>query len=384
MPLLVQCPSCKKLLGGTAKVCRTKTGKGCGAKIPHDRKIYYAQWRDPNGKTKQKKIGPHKKAAENFLLKQESAVIENRYIDKAEEAPKVLISDFVEQDYKPWCKNYNKGYKSKLVCLNHILNNWGHLHLDELTDWDIDKYRLRMKKANKPIMFNRAITVLSHMYSIAVQYGKIDRQPFSIAKKKFREQGRLRYLLPDDAKRLVDACQDHLQPIVITALHTGMRKGEILTLRLGVNVDLDERRISLQETKNGEKRYLPMNETVYEVLARVAKDKAPGDYLFPGMDGKPLTDVKRSFKSALKESGIENFRFHDLRHTFASNLAMQGVDLPTIKELMGHKDIKMTLRYAHLSPDHQAQAVTILDGLFEATSKANVISQISVKDCVNR
>jgi len=99
-----------------------------------------------------------------------------------------------------------------------------------------------------------------------------------------------------------------------------------------------------------------MNGFLYDTLTALKK-KRNGSYVFSNEEGEPYGDIKRSFSTALKRAGIENFRFHDLRHTFASHLVMSGVDLKTVQELMGHKTINMTLRYAHLSPDHKRKAV---------------------------
>ncbi len=364
MPLLVQCPHCKKLHGPKAKKCESRSGKGCGKNIPSDRKIYYAQWRDPNGRVKQKKIGPYKEAALNFLRKVETAVCEGCYIEDKKK-PKVTISKFCEEQYRPWCETYNRGYKTKLGYINVITEEFGSKYLEEIGDQDIDKLRRRMIK-ERPVMFNRVLATLSHLYTIAIEYGYIDAKPFNTRKKRIKETNRLRYLLPDEATRLLDACTDHLRPVVEVALHTGLRRGELLSLRLGREVNLEERMISLgieTKTKNNEIRYVPLNDTAYNVLRQAAEGKKIGDHIFT-WKGKELTSVKRSWASALRAAEVEDFHFHDLRHTFASNLAMQGVDLLVLKELLGHKDIKMTLKYAHLSPDHRAKAVSVLDEVF--------------------
>jgi integrase len=169
---------------------------------------------------------------------------------------------------------------------------------------------------------------------------------------------RLRYLMPDELQRLISNCQDHLRPIVILLAHTGMRKGEALGLTWN-QVDFEKGIITLMDTKNNECRHVPMDETVKSTLRDINRN---GEHVFPGLKpGKPLVWVELSFHNALEKSGIEDFKIHDLRHTFASNLVMAGVDLMTIKELLGHKTLEMTLRYAHLAPDHKMRAVKILD-----------------------
>jgi integrase len=137
-----------------------------------------------------------------------------------------------------------------------------------------------------------------------------------------------------------------------------MRRGEILGLKWH---DIDYKRgiITLLDTKNGQKREVPMSETVKNTVIQVRKHPE-SPYVFCNELGQGRHDVRKSFATALKKSGIIGFRFHDLRHTFASQLVMSGIDLNTVRELLGHKDITMTLRYSHLAPRHKQHAVDIL------------------------
>jgi len=137
-----------------------------------------------------------------------------------------------------------------------------------------------------------------------------------------------------------------------------MRKGEILNLKWS-NVDFRTGHILVEETKNGEIRKVPINGKLTLTLES-AKKVSSGEYVF-SENGTPYGDVKTGWWSALKRAKIEGFRFHDLRHTFGSRLGMAGVDIRTIQELMGHKDIKMTMRYSHPTPEHKKNAVKVLD-----------------------
>jgi len=154
-----------------------------------------------------------------------------------------------------------------------------------------------------------------------------------------------------------------LRDIIEFAINTGMRQGEIFNLKWE-DVDFNTGLIHLLKTKSGQKREIPMNESVKDVLKRV-KRPPKSIYVFSSYHNKPYDNVKRSFKTALASAQIENFRFHDLRHTFASHLVMAGVDLLTVKELLGHKTIEMTLRYSHLSGEHKMNAVQELDRIGE-------------------
>ena len=137
-----------------------------------------------------------------------------------------------------------------------------------------------------------------------------------------------------------------------------MRKSEILTLQWK-NINFGQGIIYLLHTKNGERREVLMNDIVKKTLIAVPKNPS-SPYIFCHEDGKPYLNVRKSFDAVLKKCDIIDFKFHDLRHTFASHLVMSGIDIKTVQELMGHKSIEMTLRYSHLSPDHKKRAVEIL------------------------
>jgi integrase len=197
------------------------------------------------------------------------------------------------------------------------------------------------------------------MYSKAIEWGKVKETPVKKVKLLKGEVKRVRFLLPAEIQALLSNCADHLRPIVTVALHTGMRKSELLNLRRD-QLNFEQGIITLEDTKNHERRDIPMNETVKAMLQGIEKK---GGYLFVNEEGQTFANVRKSFDTAVRKSGITDFRFHDLRHTFASNLVMDGVDIMTVKELMGHKDLTMTLRYAHLAPNHKSRAVNILDRL---------------------
>jgi integrase len=150
-----------------------------------------------------------------------------------------------------------------------------------------------------------------------------------------------------------------------------MRKGELFTLKWE-QVNFEQGIITLHDTKNGERRDIPMDETVKTTLKEMERK---GDYVFCNEQGETFVRVQRSFEAAVKKSRIEDFHFHDLRHTFASNLLMEGEDLNTVRELLGHKDLTMTLRYAHLSPNHKTRAVNVLDRIMSQNPPQSVIPQ---------
>ncbi|MEW6675413.1 MAG: site-specific integrase [Nitrospirota bacterium] len=225
----------------------------------------------------------------------------------------------------------------------------------------IEEYKTQRLREVIPTTINKEIGCLKHMYTKALEWGYLKRNPAKEVKLLKQPPGRLRYLEREEINNLLDACAPHLRPIIVAGLNTGMRKGEILNLKWS-DVDLKNRRITLTNTKNNEIRIIPINDTFYQELINL-KDNSQGEYVFCNAKKKPFSDIKKAFVSALKRAGIKDFRFHDLRHTFGSHLVMKGVDLRTVQQLLGHKDIKMTMRYSHLSPGHLQEAVVKLDKL---------------------
>ena len=150
----------------------------------------------------------------------------------------------------------------------------------------------------------------------------------------------------------------------MTALNTGIRKGEIFDLQWS-EVDLKNKLIKVQQSKSGKQRVIGINEILYETLRSLPSRFKKG-FVFPSaVTGKRWIDRGKSWKRGLAKAEIEDFRFHDLRHTFASHLVIAGVDIRTVSELMGHSSINMTMKYAHLAPDSQLHAVQTLASVYQ-------------------
>jgi len=211
-------------------------------------------------------------------------------------------------------------------------------------------------------------TLLKHIFTKAIEWGSVGGNPAKGVKLLDGEVERVRYLMPDELKTLLSNCDSFMNPIVTVAANTGLRFSELQGLKWeNVNLELGIISILKTNTKNKARKDVPINEAVRVVLGEMKRN---GPYVFYKGDGKPIkySTIRKPFKKALDASGIEDFRFHDLRHTFGSNLVMGNVNILTVKDLMGHKDLKMTLRYSHLSPGFKAQAVSVLDQRFKSES----------------
>lgn len=154
---------------------------------------------------------------------------------------------------------------------------------------------------------------------------------------------------------------DYLKPMVLLSINTGLRQGEIFSITWS-NIDLERSILTLSgaSTKNRKTRYIPLKSEALDVLLKWQSHYPKSNLVFPNINGERFNNIRKSWSSVLSSANISNFRWHDLRHHFASKLAMAGVDLNTIRELLGHADLKMTLRYAHLAPEHKASAVAKL------------------------
>lgn len=212
---------------------------------------------------------------------------------------------------------------------------------------------------------NSFVNITLTMLNKACEWELIDEQVIKAVKKCKKLKGenkRLRYLNMEESKRLISFCDSHIKPIVITALNTGMRRGEILGLTWD-RIDFENGVILLDKTKNGERREIPINNTLRKTLSGIVRN-IKTDYVFYNpLTLKKYGDLKKSWHTALRKAHILDFHFHDLRHTFASWLVMKGVDLFTVQKLLGHKSITMTLRYAHLAKGHLKEAVNVLDNV---------------------
>jgi integrase len=221
---------------------------------------------------------------------------------------------------------------------------------------------------------NRYIGTLSHLFSFAVKERRLmDRNPVSDIRRKKEPRGRTRFLSDEERTALLDACARSewapLHALVLLAITTGARRGELLSLKWA-DVDLKAGRATLHDTKNGEQRTLPLAGKALEALRQLKlQNSARSEYLFPSptlvLDPKtgaaqldaPYEHFDAHWYAALEASGIKDFRFHDLRHTTASMLAAQGASLLEIADVLGHKTLAMVKRYSHLVVDHKAKVI---------------------------
>ncbi len=239
---------------------------------------------------------------------------------------------------------------------------FGSYKLSEITPLMIEDYSSqRLDTGIKNCSVNRELSCLRKIFNVGIDWNFASENP--VSKVKFfseAESLRERVLTLDEERRLFMTNSPRLASILTVALSTGMRKGEILGLQWK-NVSLEKGEIRVVESKSGRDRILPVNSILFEVLQVLKRQNGNNVFVFENPDTKkPYVDIKRSFSTACKQARIEDLRFHDLRHTFASRLVKRGVDLMIVKELLGHASVTTTQRYTHSRAEEKLRAVEAL------------------------
>jgi len=313
--------------------------------------------------------------AETNLRKVMTLIDEGRYLEKKRQPKETL--GHIGKRYIEWVEAVGqKDVRSKKCRLEVLKGFFGKdTPIAAITRARIEEFQTWRKNTKgesgripAPATVNREVALIKHMLTKAVEWGILVDNPARRIKLFREDNRRLRFLTPREIKALLEACSPTLRRIVLLALHTGMRKGEILNL-VWDNVNLRERFIELLDQKNGERSTIPLNQTAIDTLRSIPR-RLDSKYVFPGKTpDKPFYDLKRQFEKAVTKAGLEGVTFHVLRHTCASHLVMAGVDLATVKEIMRHKSIEMTLRYSHLSPAHKKSAVDALESALTAAEE---------------
>ena len=279
--------------------------------------------------------------------------------------------------YLKHAESYKASFHREKYAIAGLREHFGAgTHLSSITKWGVEKWKRARAREVQPSTANRELTILKHMLKMAVEWEltsvnpAVGVSPFPI------QEGRIRFASEEELPRLLEACLNEITspwlfPLVVLALNTSARQGELLDLKREGDVDFERNLIYFGRTKNRKLKIVPMNSAAREAIQSL-QGQSSGEFLVSWQWGEAVgkTTVYDAFKKACSTAGLENFRFHDLRHTAASYLVMSGVDLPTVKEILGHREIEMTLRYSHLAPTHKAKAVEQLGRALEQIAQA--------------
>jgi site-specific recombinase XerD len=324
--------------------------------------IYWVRFMDVDGKRKARCVGNFSDAV-NFY-EGEKVRIRKRILAPVAGHRGVRYGALVDEALK-FSEASHRDQRVFAQRLEVTREQFGHRVADSITPADISEWFAKMvdERGWTPATINRYRAAMSKAFKIGIQNGKASSNPARLVPQRKEPAGKIRFLTDEEDARLRKALQTrpHCLPQLDVALHTGMRKGEQFSLTWD-QIDFAQKYIHLSVTKNGSDRYVSLNSEALRKLTALREThaclKLPEDAtLFVSRQGKPVSDPRAWFAAACDEAGIQGVTWHTLRHTFASRLVMAGVDLKTVQELMGHKTIAMTARYAHLSPGHKLSAL---------------------------
>lgn len=285
----------------------------------------------------------------------------------ASRGPSPTFEDFVTNEFLPWSEREHQSHPRTHVryktASKPLKKFFGKFNLDVISPGLVERFKVARSADVSPASVNRDMAVFRYMMNFAIRQGYLVRNPVSGIRFLDEGPGIMRIVSHEEEQKYLKAASPLLRDFATVMLETGMRPAEVFTIRKE-NVHLLKRYlfVPIGKTKYA-RRNVPLTEAVAEILKRRLA-KAKGPYLFPHRHdpNKPLTTLKKAHEEALRKAEITpRFRVYDLRHTFGSRSAMAGVDLATLKELMGHSQISMTMRYVHPTPEHKRQAVNKLE-----------------------
>lgn len=262
-------------------------------------------------------------------------------------------------------RNHLRSHIRENLSVRTLLKTFKGKRLMSISPSEIEDYignRMLQGVANATI--NRELACLKRMYNLAIKWGDARRNP--VVDVDFLEEppGRTRFLSKEEAQELIRCAAVHLRPILITALNTGMRRMEILKLTWNrVHIDnVIEPYVEIVETKNNKERFIVLNDDMLKLFRSLTGNGS--EFVFLGARRVPLKSIRKPFATALRKAEIRDFKFHDLRHTFASHYIMNGGDLMSLKEILGHSSLRMVQRYSHLSTAYKRKMINNLNGIF--------------------
>jgi integrase len=297
---------------------------------------------------------------------------------------KKMVFDNLLEEYQQWAKVNKKesSLKRELTNAKPLLKYFGGRRMNLITHADAEQYQRQRvdgiltiegvskkpKVSNSTV--NREVIMLKHMFKKAVEWGYLPINPLRNVKLLKEPPGRIRYVKPEEWQRLLSACSPEIRNLVIFARHTGLRRSEIFNLEWS-DLDWEQKRLTIRERKNNTSMIIPMSRVVFKILTTIHKTTT-STYVFPGNDGQRRKTIQTGFKAACRRAGITDLRFHDLRHTFGSDLINSGADLQTVKLLMGHKNIASTVRYVHPTEEHLRKFIEAQDAIEDVTTSSQI------------
>jgi integrase len=329
--------------------------------------IWSIQYFDSDGKRRRETVGS-KSAAIDLYRKRKTEVMEGKKLPERIRAKAVTFGELGDAAIE-YSKANKISWKDDEYRIAPLKKAFGNRPANSIKPEEIERWL--SAQSFKPATRNRYRALISLVYRLGMANGKVSCNPARLVRQRRENNARIRFLDEKEEAKLrekIFARYPHHMPEFDLALNTGMRLGEQYGLTWD-NVDLERRQLTIPRSKNGETRRVPLNDAAIAALRTAEKFANGQPYVFLNCYGQRLMSPREWFDPCIVDADLKDFTFHCLRHTFASRLVMKGVDLRTVQELMGHKTIQMTVRYAHLAPQHQLAAVQRLCDTDKALAK---------------
>ena len=329
---------------------------------PKGSNVWWIRYADQSGKERREKAGT-KASAKLLYQKRKQHALEGRKLPEKLRSRTILFDELIDdavEHHERAAGDNTKKLKSRRVDLVRV--GLGALAADTITPQSITRWMSRTAKEHSwsPATTNRYKAFISLAFRLGLENGKVASNPARAVRRLREENERSRSLSELEEHQLRDAISilhpERMLDLDI-ALNTGMRQAEQYGL-LWSNVDFVAKRVLVPKTKNGKPRYVPLNDVALQALQELNKHAEGHERVFLNASkNAPLENPRFWWDAVVKEAGLVDFNWHDLRHTFASRCIMRGVDIRTLQQLLGHKTLQMVVRYTHLSQSHELAAV---------------------------
>jgi integrase len=334
-------------------------------RIP-DSGIWWIRWTDHAGKRHLEKVGRRGDALALIAKRRHETILRKKipeYLNGRAATFGDLARDALTHSRETNGERSTAELELKLRIIGERFNS---VSADEITKSGIQQWLLEQGEERdwSPATRNRYHSAFSLVFRVAGENGKLDHNPAARLKRKAEHNDRIRFLSGDEEERLLGTLREfwpQYVPAFLISIHTGMRAGEQFGLRWS-DVSLERKLITLHRTKTGKTRHIPLNTVALVAFSGLCSKEETRKEIFLNTEGNPLRGPRDWFEPALLKAKIADYTWHCNRHTFASRLVMAGVDIRTVAQLLGHSTIQMTMRYAHLAPEHSQAAVERLVG----------------------
>lgn len=316
---------------------------------------YIIDYRDSEGKRHRELVKGPKTLAKEILHKKLTEAAEYKYFPERRNQ-KTTFKEAADRYWKLHASTSKGASKAKYV-IDSLIKKFGSQRLDQIKTTDIQACYNKKLKETSPSTANRNFSVIRSIFNKAIAWDMFQGpNPCNKVSRKKENPARMRFLTKDEIKLLLDKAPSNIKAILACALMTGMRRGEILNLTWN-DVDLKNGIIYIRDSKSGKPREIPMIPQLIEVFKGLRRCKGKIFKI-------KIECLRKRYNKLLDMLGIKDFCFHTLRHSFASQFVMNGGDLTILKSILGHSTMDLTLRYAHLAPDHIKKEIQVINSIF--------------------